>query len=231
MERHFDEELEELHGEILAIGTLVQEAIGKSIEALKRRDASLAQEVIRADSRIDELDLLIDDRCIDLIALHQPVAGDLRYITTGMKINAELERIADLAVDISQRVLELVDKPLLKPLVDIPKMSDLVQNMVRQSIESFIKKDICLAREVVLSDTEVDKLRNRIQEELIHDYLSRDASTADRAIPLLLITRHLERISDHTTNIAEDVIYMVEAKTVKHHLEELKKEHVCPVQP
>jgi phosphate transport system protein len=144
-----------------------------------------------------------------------------------MKINAELERIADLAVNISQRVLEMADKPLLKPLVDIPILSALVQNMVRQSIDSFVKRDISLARRVVLLDSEVDKLRTRIQDELINDYLLRDASTADRAIPLLLIARHLERISDHTTNIAEDVIYMVEAKTVKHHLEELKKGDIC----
>ena len=227
MERHFDEELKELHREIRAIGVMAQEAIHRSIEALRRCDKNLAQEVIGTDNKIDKLELAIDERCIDLIARFQPVAGDLRYITTGMKINAELERIADLAVNISQRVLEMADKPLLKPLVDIPILSALVQNMVRQSIDSFVKRDISLARRVVLLDSEVDKLRTRIQDELINDYLLRDASTADRAIPLLLIARHLERISDHTTNIAEDVIYMVEAKTVKHHLEELKKGDIC----
>lgn len=222
MERHFDEELKELHKDILKMGVLAQEAIYKSIEALKNRDKAQAQEVINTDNKVDELELVIDERCIDLIARYQPMAGDLRFITTGMKINAELERIADLAVDISQRVLGLVDKPLLKPLIDIPKLSTITQNMVRDSIDSFVKKDVELARKVVLSDSEADQLRNRVQEELINDYMARDASSADRAVPLLLIARHLERICDHTTNIAEDVIYMVEAKVVKHHQEELE---------
>jgi phosphate transport system protein len=138
-----------------------------------------------------------------------------------MKINAELERIADLAVDIAQRVLELVDKPVLKPLIDIPKLSIIAQNMVGEAIDAFVKKDIALAKKVVLSDSEADRLRNLVQEELINDYMACDAKTADRAVPLLLIARHLERICDHTTNIAEDVIYMVEGKVVKHHTEEL----------
>jgi phosphate transport system protein len=222
MERHLDEELKELHKEILKMGVLVQEAIYKSIEALRNRDKRQAQEVINADNMIDELELAIDERCIDLIARYQPMAGDLRFITTGMKINAELERIADLAVDISQRVLELADKPLLKPLIDIPKLSTIAQNMVRDAIDSFVKKNVDLAGKVVLTDSEADELRNRVQEELINDYMARDASTADRAVPLLLIARHLERICDHATNIAEDVIYMVKAKVVKHHPEELR---------
>lgn len=221
MERHFDEELEELHKEILRMGVLAQEAIFKSIEALKNRDKAQAQEVIHRDNRIDKLELEIDEHCIDLIARYQPMAGDLRFIATGMKINAELERIADLAVDISQRVLELVDKPLLKPLIDIPKLSVIAQNMVRDAIDSFVKKDVELARKVVLSDSQADQLRNLVSDELINDYMAKDASTADRAVPLLLIARHLERICDHTTNIAEDVIYMVKAKVVKHHREEL----------
>lgn len=222
MERHFDEELKELHKEILRMGTLAQEAIYKSIEALKTRNRAQAQEVINSDARIDELELTVDEHCIDLIARYQPMAGDLRFIATGMKINAELERIADLAVDISQRVLELVDKPFLKPLVDIPKLSLAAQNMIRDAIDSFIKKDVELARKVILSDSEADTLRNHIQEELINDYMARDAGTVDRAVPLLLIARHLERICDHTTNIAEDVVYMVEAKVVRHHREELE---------
>jgi len=222
MERHFDEELKELHKDILKMGILAQEAIFKSIEALKNRDKEQAKEVIDTDDKIDELELIVDERCIDLIARHQPMAGDLRFITTGMKINAELERIADLAVDIAQRVLELIDKSLLKPLVDIPKLSEIAQNMVRDSIDAFVKRDVSLAKKVVLSDEEADNLRNLVQEELINDYIAKDPSTAARAVPLLLIARHLERICDHTTNIAEDVIYMVEGKVVKHHPEELK---------
>lgn len=220
MERHFDEQLKELHKDILKMGALAQEAIFKSIEALKNRDRDEALEVIASDTKLDNLELLIDEKCIDLIACHQPMAGDLRFITTGMKINTDLERIADLAVDISQRVLELVGKPLLKPLIDIPKLSAIAQKMVGDSIESFIKKDVSLARKVVLADAEADKLRNLVSAELLDDYMARDASTANRAVPLLLIARHLERICDHATNIAEDVIYMVEGKVIKHHHEE-----------
>jgi phosphate transport system protein len=219
MERHFDEELKNLHKEILRMGVLAQEAIYKSETALKNRDKALAHEVIKSDSKIDALELEIDECCIDLIARYQPMAGDLRFITTGMKINADLERIADLAVDIAQRVLELIDRPILKPLVDIPKLSTIAQAMVRDSIDSFVKRDAVLARKVIAMDPEADDLRNRVSDELINDYMARDASTADRAVPLLLISRYLERICDHTTNIAEDVIYMVEAKVVKHHHE------------
>ncbi|MCM8796546.1 MAG: phosphate signaling complex protein PhoU [Candidatus Omnitrophica bacterium] len=221
MERHFDEELKELNKEILRMSLLTQEAIYKSIESLKNRDRVIATEVIASDKKVDELELVIDERCIDLIARYQPMATDLRFIATAMKINAELERIADLAVDISQRVLELVDKPLLKPLIDIPKLSAVAQGMVRDAIDALVRKDVELAKNVVLSDPDADKLRNSVQEELINDYMARDAKTADRAVPLLLIARHLERICDHATNIAEDVIYMVEAKVVKHHPEEL----------
>ena len=216
MERYLDEELQELYKEILRMGSLAEKAIDKSIEALKNRDKGQAQEVINSDASIDELELLIDKRCIDLIARFQPMAGDLRFIATGMKINLELERIADLAVDIAQRVMDLVDKPLLKPLIDIPKLSGIAQNMVYDSINSFVNKDVELAKRVVVADVEADQLRNRVQEELINDFISHDASTADRAVPLLLIARHLERICDHATNIAEDVIYMVEGKVVKH---------------
>jgi len=222
MQRHFDEELKELYTQILKMGALTQEAIFKSVEALKSRDKSLAQSVISADDKIDDLELTIDEHCIDLIARHQPLASDLRFITTGMKINAELERIADLAVDIAQRDLDLIDKPLLKPLIDIPKLAAIAQNMVRDAINAFVNKDAVLARQVIASDSEADKLRNAVSDELINDYMARDPKSADRAVPLLLISRHLERICDHSTNIAEDVIYLVEARVVKHHPEALK---------
>jgi phosphate transport system protein len=169
MQRHFDEELKELYKEILNMATLAQGAIHESIEALKNRDKLEAQGVIEADNSVDKLELMIDEKCVDLIARYQPMARDLRFITTGMKINAELERIADLAVDISERVLELIDKPMLKPLVDIPKLSVVAQNMVRDAIDAFVKSDIGLAKKVVLSDEEADKLRNLVQEELIND--------------------------------------------------------------
>jgi phosphate transport system protein len=223
MERHFDEELKELRKDILKMSDFAREAISESIEALKNRNKTQAQNVIDADSKIDELELVIDEKCIDLIACYQPMAKDLRFVTTGMKINAELERIADLAVDIAQRVLELADKPLLKPLIGIPKLSDVAQNMVREAIDSFIKKNADLANQVIKSDNEADNLRTRICSELVNDYMAKDAGTATRAVPLLLIVRHLERICDHASNIAEDIIYMVEGKTIKHHHNELKK--------
>lgn len=222
MERHFDQELKELNNDILKMGALAEASIYKSIEALKNRDRALAEDVINNDVNIDRLELDIDERCIDLIARYQPMAKDLRFITVGMKINTELERIADIAVDIAQRTLELVDKPLLKPLVDIPKLTTVAQNMVRMAISAFVNADSGLAKTVLLSDSEADKLRNAIQKELIEDYMVKDGSTAPRAVQLLLVARFLERICDHTTNIAEDVIYMVQAEIVKHHPEKLK---------
>jgi len=223
MRRHFDENLKKLNTDILKMATLAEEAIFKSIEALKNRDKELAQSVIQEDKKVDELELTVEETAIDLLALKQPLARDLRFITTGMKINAELERIADLAVNIAQRVLELSDKPILKPLIDIPKLTDISRKMVKDVIDAFVNSDENLAKEVILFDSEADNLRNLIQEELINDYMSKDASTATRAVPLLLIARHLERICDHATNIAEDVIYMIRAEVVKHHPERIQE--------
>ena len=222
MERQIDQELKELNKDILKMGALAEEAIYKSVEALKNRDKEMGKSVIDNDANIDKLELTVDERCIDLIARYQPVARDLRFITTGMKINAELERIADIAVDIAQRTLEIADKPLLKPLVDIPKLTAVAQNMVKMSIDAFVKGDIALAKKVLCSDSEADQLRNVIQKELIEDYMVKDSSSAPRAVQLLLIARFLERICDHATNIAEDVIYMVQAEVVRHHPEKLK---------
>lgn len=222
MERHFDEVLKDLNKDILRMGAYAEEAIYKSMESLRSRDKELAKSIISDDNKVDELELAIDEKCIDLIATHQPMAKDLRFITTGMKLNTELERIADIAVDIAQRVLEIADKPLLKPLDDLPKLAVVAQNMVKMAIDSFIKDDVDMAKKVLLSDPEADRLRNMIQKELIEDYMVKDGSTSPRAVQLLLIARFLERICDHATNIAEDVIYMVQAKVVKHHPEKLK---------
>lgn len=210
MEKHLDEELKELHKEILNMGILTQEAIYNSIEALKNRDKNHAQEIINQDTAIDKLESIIEEHCLDLIARYRPIATDLRFIATGMKINAELERIADLAIDICQRIIEIADKPLLKPLIDIPKLSVIAQNMIRDAIDSFVKKDRELAKQVALSDSQANQLHNQVQDELINDFMSQDASTASRAVPLLLITRHLEHICDHAANIAEDVLCFVE---------------------
>ena len=222
MKRHFDEELKKMNTDLLKMATMAEEAIYKSIEALKNQDKKLSQVVIDDDKRIDELELVIEERAIDLLALRQPMAGVLRFITTGMKINAELERIADLAVNIAQRVKELTDAPLLKPLIDIPKLTTVATKMVKDSIDAFVNRDENLAKRVILSDPEADRLRNLIYEELINDYVVKDGTTAPRAVSLILVARHLERICDHATNIAEDVIYMVQAKIIKHHLERLE---------
>jgi len=223
MERHFDEDLKKLNSELLKMATLTEESILKSTEALKNKDVKLAQNVIEKDKEIDRKEIEIEESAIELLALHQPVAGDLRFITTGMKINAELERIADLAVNVSQRVIEMGDQPHLKPLIDIPKLSDLARKMVKEAIDAFVNHDEERAKKVVLSDSEADKLRNVIHKELINDYMVKDGSTAPRVVPLLLISRHLERICDHATYIAEDVIYMVQAKVIRHQRETLKE--------
>jgi len=223
MERYLDKELAELNKETLHMASLTEEAIVKSNEALKELSVEKARQVIEEDTKINEMELRIDEKCLDLIALHQPMAIDLRFITMTMKIGTDLERIADLAVDICQRVLELADKPQLKPLIDIPKLARLAQGMVKDAIDSFVNKDVKLAKEVILRDDRADFLRNLVQTELICDYMLKDSSTITRGVALILVARHLERICDHATNIAEDVIYMVEAKVVKHRPENLRE--------
>jgi phosphate transport system protein len=222
MHRHFHEELQDLKDDILKMAALAQAAITTSVDALRDRDKAAAQKVIDSDVEMDHLELAIDNKCLDLIALHQPMAGDLRFITTAIKLNAELERIGDLAVDVAQRALSICDKPLLKPLVDIPKLGEVAKRMTGEAIESFIKGDTALAKKVVLSDPEADTLKRGVEKELIYDYMMKDGSTADRAVPLLLAARHLERVCDHAVSMAEDIIYMVDAKVVRHHPEELK---------
>ena len=222
MERHLDEELKILNTDLLRMAAMVEEAIHKSIESLKKRDKELATKNIIDDQRIDEMEIKIEERIIDLLALFQPMAIDLRFITTGMHVNAELERIADLTVNISQRVLDLADQPLLKPLVDIPKLADQAQWMLKHAIDAFVKRDEDIAKKVILSDKESNNLRTAVMKTLIYDYMVKDGTTAPRAIPLLLIARDLERICDHAAAIAEDVIYMIRAKVVKHHRERLQ---------
>ncbi len=216
MPRHFDEELSELKKQLLFMGGLTEEIIGRAVEALKALDARGARKIIEEDARIDRLDLDIDEKCLELIVRHQPVAADLRFLAMAMRICADLERIADLAVDISQRVLEMAGQPLLKPLIDIPKLAGLAREMLKDSLDAFVRGDVERARAVIRRDDEADRLRDLIQTELVNDYMMKDASSAPRAVSLLLVSRHLERICDHTTNIAEDVIYMVEGAMVRH---------------
>lgn len=215
MKRHFDLELEEIKRDILSMSGMVEEAIDKAVFALEKLSPEMANEVVRADGRIDRLENEIEEKAIAFIVRNQPVAGDLRLIVMADKIGTDLERMADLAVDISERTLELVGQPLIKPLIDIPKLARLAQKMTRESIESFVNMDGELARKVRTQDDEADFLRDLITRELT-EIINRNCNVAVRTIPLILVARHLERICDHATNIAEAVVYVAEAKLIKH---------------
>jgi phosphate transport system protein len=211
----FNRDLAVLKDEVVKMGLMVQVLIGKSVDALLKFDRNTAEAVIKDDDEIDRLELSIDEKCIRLIALQQPEASDLRFLTTAMRIVNDLERIGDLAEDVAECVLDLIDQPLLKPLIDIPKMAAQAIEAVKLILDGFIEGDAKKAMGVWVIEKETDRLRDRIHDELV-EIMSKNADTVNRAIPLLLISRHLERIVDHATNIAEDVVYMVEAKVVKH---------------
>jgi phosphate transport system protein len=217
MQRHFHEELEALKQTLLAMGGLVEDQIRRVMTALLERDSDLAQEVIDRDRQVNAYDVEIDEKCVELLALHQPAAGDLRVITTAMKIVTDLERIGDQAVNIAQRALELNLEPQLKPYIDLPRMAERAQRMVKESLDAFVARDTELARRVCAEDAEVDALKEQIFRELL-TFMMGDARTIPRAIRLILISRFLERVADHATNIAEMVIYMVDSKMVRHTL-------------
>jgi phosphate transport system protein len=217
MPRHFHEELEALKQTLLAMGGLVEDQIRRVMRALMERDDALAQDVIDRDRQVNAYDVEVDETCVNLLALYQPAAGDLRSITTAMKIVTDLERIGDQAVNIAQRALELNREPQLKPYIDLPRMAERAQAMVKDSLDAFVTRDTELARRVCAADAEVDALKEQIFRELL-TFMMEDARTIPRAIRLILISRFLERVADHATNIAEMVIYMVEGKMVRHTL-------------
>jgi phosphate transport system protein len=217
MQRHFHEELEALKQTLLAMGGLVEDQIRRVMAALLERDSDVAQEVIDRDRQVNAYDVEVDEKCVELLALHQPTAGDLRFITTAMKIVTDLERIGDQAVNIGQRALELNQEPQLKPYIDLPRMAERSQRMVKESLDAFVARDTQLARRVCAEDAEVDALKEQIFRELL-TFMMSDARTIPRAIRLILISRFLERVADHATNIAEMVIYMVDSKMVRHTL-------------
>jgi phosphate transport system protein len=217
MQRHFHEELEALKQTLLAMGGLVEDQIRRAMQALVERDNGLAQEVIDRDRQVNTYDVEVDEQCVNLLALHQPAAGDLRFITTTMKIVTDLERIGDQAVNIAQRVLELNPEPQLKPYIDLPRMAEKAQRMVKESLDAFVARDTELARQVCAKDAEVDALKEQIFRELL-TFMMQDPRTIPRAIRVILISRFLERVADHATNIAEMVIYLVEGKMVRHTL-------------
>jgi phosphate transport system protein len=213
--RHFHEELERLKQTVLAMSALVEDQIRLAIRALIDRDDALARHVLDLERRVNEYDVEIDGKCIELLALHQPAAGDLRFITTAMKIVSDLERMGDQAEGIARRAIDLNREPQLKPYIDLPRMADRVQHMVKSSLDAFVARDTRLARQVCASDDEVDALNEQIFRELL-TYMTSDATTIPRAILLILIARSLERVADHATNVGEMVIYLVESKFVRH---------------
>jgi len=217
MSRHFHDELEALKQTLLAMGGLVEDQIRRAMRALLDRDDLLAEEVIDRDRQVNAYDVEVDERCVELLALYQPAAGDLRFITTAMKIVTDLERIGDQAVNIAHRVLELNREPQVKPYIDLPRMAEQAQRMVKESLDAFVARDPHLARRVCAADDAVDGLRDQIFRELL-TFMMEDARTIPRALRLILISRFFERVADHATNIAEMVIYLVEGNMVRHTL-------------
>ena len=217
MPRHFHEELDGLKQTLLAMGALVEDQIRLTMRALVDRDDRLAERVIERDREVNAYDVEVDEKCVELLALHQPAAGDLRFLTTAMKIVTDLERIGDQAVNIAQRALELHQEPQLKPYVDLPRMAEMAQRMVKESLDAFVTRDTELARRVCGEDAAVDALKEQIFRELL-TFMMADPRTIPRALRLILISRFMERVADHATNIAEMVIYMVEGKMVRHTL-------------
>jgi len=220
MERHhFEEDLRTLKNRLLSMGALVEERVRQAVQGLMERRTELAEEVIAGDQEVNDLQIEIDDRCLKLLALQQPMASDLRLITAAMKINADLERIGDQAVNIAENAAQLLSHPPLKPLLDLPRMADIAKQMTRDSLDAFVRRDSALARQVLKRDDEVDQLKDQNFRVLL-TYMMADPGTIERALALILVSRNLERIADHATNIAEDVIFLVEGKDVRHHHEE-----------
>jgi len=217
MQRHFDEELKTLKEQLLSMAGMAEQSVGKAIKGLVDRDPQLAQAVIEEDSRINRLEVEIEEICLNLMARYQPEAKDLRTIAMIFKIVNDLERVGDQAVNVSERTLDLLREPLLKPLIDIPKMAALAQQMLKDSLDAFVSQDAELARAVCRRDDEVDHLNDQVYHDLLV-YMTQDAKTITRAIDLILVGRHLERVADHATNIAEDVYYLVKGTTIKHRL-------------
>jgi phosphate transport system protein len=211
----FDMELKELKEKLLHEAGLVERAIQDAIKALLERTSDVARKVIEDDDSINTLEVEIDEFCLKLLALRQPAARDLRFITTAIKINYDLERIGDMAVNICERVLELNQESQLKPYIDLPTMATIVQTMVKESLDAFVKEDVQLALKVTQDDEKVDSYLDQIFRELL-TYMMQDARTISRATRLLFISKNLERMADHAVNIAELVIFMVEGKIIRH---------------
>ena len=218
--RHFQEELEQLKARLLEMGGLAEDRVRSAVRGLVERDESLVDRVLGGDGPINHLHIEIDSRCFKLLALHQPMAVDLRAIVSAVKINTDLERVGDLAVNIVEAARRYMRHPPVKELIDIPRMAEIAQSMLRDALDAYVRRDIALAHMVLNEDDDLDALKTQVFRELL-TYMLQDPSTIEPSLDLILISRHLERIGDHATNIAEDVIFMVSARDVRHHAQEL----------
>ena len=217
--RHFQEELDVLKSRLLEMGGLAEQRVRRAVQGLAEREHDLIESVLIGDEPINALQLEIDDRCLKLLALHQPMATDLRAVMAAVKINTDLERVGDLAVNIAEAAKRYAMHPPVKKLIDIPKMADIAQAMLRDALDSYVKRDTALARQVLHQDDSLDALKTQIFRELL-SFMLKDPSTIEAALDLILVSRHLERIGDHATNVAEDVIFMVSARDVRHNAPE-----------
>lgn len=223
MERHFDEELKNLKQNLLKMADTAQEMIGLAVLGLTERKEAHVQSVLTMEDKVNHMEIEIEEESLRLLAVRQPAARDLRLITAILKINNDLERVADQAVNIAEISLQLMKESPLKPLIDIPKMAELAQKMVKQSLEAFVYHDPKLAKEVCEHDDAVDQINDQVFRELL-TYMIQDPKTITRAVELILVSRNIERIADHATNISEEVIFIEEGKNVKHHLQDEKVE-------
>ncbi len=217
MHRHFEDEMKRIREDLLYMASLAENAFASAITALQKRDQNMARRVIEQDTVLNQLEVKIHNECIELLAKYQVVAGDLRFIASTLKITNDLERIGDHAVNIAQKALALMQEPLLKPLIDIPRMAEVAKAMLKEALDAFIHHDTERAIKVCERDDEVDAMDDQILRELI-TYMANDPKTISRALNLIMVSKNLERIADLSTNIAEEVVFIVEAKTIKHHL-------------
>ncbi len=215
MGKILEKELSDLKERLLTMGSVVEAQVARSIKSLVDRDNDLARKVIDADHEVNRMEVEIDEECIRLLALRQPEAGDLRFITTAMKIVTDIERIGDLAVDVSERALELNEEPILKPYIDIPRMAKAARNMLKEALDAFVNRNSELAWSVLDEDDFVDELNKQIFRELL-TFMIEDPHSISRAIRITYISKYLERIADHATNIAEMVVYLVEGRIIRH---------------
>ena len=213
---HFQEELEAMQARLLEMGGLAEERVRAAVHALRGRDTAVIEQVLRGDEPVNRLHIEVDERCFRLLALFQPMATDLRAIVAAVKINSDLERVGDLAVNIAEAADRYVRHPPVKKLIDIPRMGDIAQSMLHDALDAYVKRDTALAHRVLNQDDELDALKTQVFRELL-TFMLQDPSTVEPALDLILISRHLERIGDHATNVAEDVIFMVSALDVRHH--------------